>query len=115
MFVNSKYQNSPPMKKTLLLLALTIFSKLLVAQSFLDPAFADTGLIVTDFPNEEMKGNSEAIQPDGKIIIAGEVGDVNLGGGLLLLRYDENGLLDSSFAQNGALKYITPEHYIANY
>ena len=37
----------------------------------LDPTFGTGGLVITDFASSDDFGNSIAIQPDGKIIVAG--------------------------------------------
>ncbi|MUG95780.1 hypothetical protein F7734_26855 [Scytonema sp. UIC 10036] len=65
----------------------------------LDTSFGVSGKIITDFGNFS-SGYSIALQPDGKIVMAGSNND------FVLARYNTNGTLDTSFGSNG--KVITP-------
>ena len=49
------------------------------------------------------QGNSVAIQPDGKIIVAGVASILIPIGDFALVRYNADGSLDSSFGNNGKL------------
>ncbi len=54
-----------------------------------------------------------ALQPDGKIIVGGNVSDTttNNRGGFLLIRYLPNGTLDSTFGNNGMVKTYPQTYY----
>lgn len=62
----------------------------------LDPSFGSGGRVLTHgaFPN------ALALQPDGKIVVAGVVGPPS-GGGVALIRYNPDGSLDPSFGSGG--------------
>jgi uncharacterized delta-60 repeat protein len=64
----------------------------------LDPGFGSGGKVVTDFGHTE-EAFALALQPDGKIVVAG--GSVSIGGDLALARYDADGSLDASFGIGG--------------
>ena len=71
----------------------------------LDPEFGSAGRVLTDFDAEADFAEAVAIQPDGKIVVAGEV---RVGGrtpDFGLVRYNPDGRLDTSFAGDG--KQIT--------
>ena len=60
--------------------------------------------MITSFgPNTSADGASVAIQPDGKIVVAGTVEDFNNGftEGFGLARYNPNGSLDQGFGTAG--------------
>ncbi len=66
-----------------------------------DTTFGGTGIVVTDFGAEESTANL-VIQASGKIILAGTT--TNLGSSdFLLVRYNSDGSLDTSFGANGKL------------
>lgn len=71
----------------------------------LDPTFGNGGRVTTDFAGTHDLANAVAIQNDGKIIVAGSVGDGLGGYHFGLSRYNSDGSLDSSFGNNG--KVIT--------
>ena len=64
----------------------------------LDPTFGDAGKVVTTYPNGAA-ANEVAIQPDGKIVIAGWVG-----GRFAVARYLPGGTLDPAFGTDGLVK-----------
>jgi len=66
----------------------------------LDQTFGNGGKVITDFGNTDDFGNSLAIQTDGKIIVGGSAE-----ADFALVRYNSNGLLDSTFGVDG--KVIT--------
>lgn len=69
----------------------------------LDEQFGDGGLTVTDFTSSISElANAVVRQPDGKLVVAGEAleGPQNV---LAVARYHANGVLDSSFDQDGKL------------
>src|SRR5215213_5922834 len=65
----------------------------------LDPTFGTGGKVVTNFTNREDVGYPMAIQPDGKIVVAGTAGNAKFA----LARYTSDGSLDASFGGNGKL------------
>lgn len=64
----------------------------------LDSSFSDDGTEITDF-GERHDAEAVAIQPDGKIVVAGTSDSDN--GNFALARYNADGSLDSSFAGDG--------------
>jgi uncharacterized delta-60 repeat protein len=72
----------------------------------LDTSFNGTGKVITDFGSGRSRGLALAIQPDGKIVVAGN-SVVSPGyAGITVVRYDPDGGLDSSFGGTG--KVATP-------
>jgi uncharacterized delta-60 repeat protein len=69
----------------------------------LDPSFDGDGKVVTDFGGEAQGAWGVALQPDGKIVVAGWRGEQ--GGpanrGIAVARYLPNGSLDPSFSGDG--------------
>src|SRR3990172_6796608 len=60
-----------------------------------DPTFGNNGIVTTDFDNGSNDvGNDIALQPDGKIVVAGYGGQVS---GFALARYNSDGSLDTTF------------------
>jgi uncharacterized delta-60 repeat protein len=67
------------------------------ASGDLDPTFGEDGIVRTDLTPAEDHGFAVAIQPDGKILVAGEQG---LGGPnprFAVVRYETDGSIDPSF------------------
>ena len=62
----------------------------------LDNNFGSGGRVTTDFNDNNDEAYSVAVQPDGKIIVAG-----SSGGDFAVARYNSNGSLDSTFGNNG--------------
>jgi len=73
----------------------------------LDPTFGTSGVVLYNGPGNDIdNGQGVALQSDGKIIIVGE--SHNVSGGYsdsLLLRYNSNGTLDTTFGAGGAVFY----------
>ncbi|MCC6723958.1 MAG: hypothetical protein IT258_05570 [Saprospiraceae bacterium] len=69
----------------------------------LDPAFGNGGIVTNDFAVGVEGILSIAVQSDGKIVASGGtlVDDYNM----LMVRYNPDGSLDTSFADNGAWQY----------
>ncbi len=65
----------------------------------LDPEFGMNGIVTTDFFNNDDYAYDLAIQPDGKIILAGYV--YSYKADFALVRYNSNGSLDNSFGVGG--------------
>ncbi|HEY2727939.1 MAG TPA: hypothetical protein VGI61_12245, partial [Parafilimonas sp.] len=66
----------------------------------LDQSFGDAGLNKQNFANQQSL-RSVVLQKDGKIITCGGINLTLHTGGFLLKRYSANGLLDSTFGNNG--------------
>jgi uncharacterized delta-60 repeat protein len=65
----------------------------------LDNTFGGSGWVVTDFAKGDF-GYAVALQPDGKIILAGAI-LINDGGDFALARYNSDGSLDTGFDTDG--------------
>ena len=74
---------------------------LLASPGTLDPTFDGDGRVTTAFGNPRNEGHAVAIQPDGKILVAGFQGNSSFDGDFALARYNNNGSLDSSFDTDG--------------
>ena len=70
------------------------------ADGRLDPSFGSGGMVLTDF-GDSFSSNAEsvAIQPDGRIVVAG-----GGGGYFALARYSADGMLDTSFGRGGKVR-----------
>ena len=90
------------------------------ADGTLDTTFGIGGKVVTDFFGDEDRANAVALQPDGKIVVAGyetgqsfyKYGDVSFNAsgyfhGFALVRYLPNGQLDTTFGIGGKVTTIT--------
>ncbi|MBK8812729.1 MAG: VCBS repeat-containing protein [Acidobacteria bacterium] len=66
----------------------------------LDTSFNGTGIVITPVGNVSDQANSVLVQPDGKVVLAGTSG-VNGVGNFAMVRYNEDGTLDSSFGVGG--------------
>jgi uncharacterized delta-60 repeat protein len=62
----------------------------------LDPSFGQNGRVTTDFDDVGNGVNALVVQPDGKLVVAGESG-----GDFALARYNPDGSLDTSFSGDG--------------
>jgi uncharacterized delta-60 repeat protein len=68
----------------------------------LDASFGTGGTVTTDFAGFNDEASSVAVQPDGKIVVAGQAGPyVNRNFDFALARYNSNGTLDASFGTSG--------------
>lgn len=70
-------------------LSLTVMGSVLTA---LPAHAAGRGLVTTDFAGPVDRAEAVAVQPDGKIVVAGQVGRA-----MAVARYNPNGSLDSTF------------------
>jgi uncharacterized delta-60 repeat protein len=64
----------------------------------LDASFGDNGRVTTDFDDVANGINALAVQPNGKLVVAGESR-----GDFALARYDTDGSLDTSFSGDGVV------------
>ncbi|MQY30469.1 delta-60 repeat domain-containing protein [Nocardia aurantia] len=69
----------------------------------LDTGFGDGGRISTDLTGTDDRGNAVALQPDGRILVAGSTHDLVQGDNFLLVRYTADGRLDPTFGKAGAV------------
>lgn len=67
----------------------------------LDVSFDGDGKVVTDFGLNDQTVNALAIQPDGKIIAAGNASNYATGRNFIVARYNANGSLDATFDNDG--------------
>ncbi|HKQ14213.1 MAG TPA: hypothetical protein VJT80_12330 [Steroidobacteraceae bacterium] len=82
------------------------------ADGSLDASFGVDGLITTDIDNfTQEEARAVAVQPDGRIVVAGNIRDSRVVGGVLsdkffftLVRYNADGSLDTSFNGSGKLR-----------
>lgn len=65
-----------------------------------------TGIVLTNFTHGAV-ANEIAIQPDGKIVVCGTATDSSGDLVLILIRYNADGTIDSSFGSNGVVTYAT--------
>jgi uncharacterized delta-60 repeat protein len=70
------------------------------ADGSLDPTFGSGGKVTTSFENGE-GAVALGLQHDGKIVVAGNGFSAVTGGDFVLLRYNTDGSLDSSFGSGG--------------
>ena len=66
-----------------------------------DLTFSDDGVTRIGFPQGDAYGYGVAIQPDGKIVVVGEVDPNMTASNPAILRLNANGSLDKSFADHG--------------
>src|SRR5262245_63400360 len=67
------------------------------ASGDLDTTFGGDGIVRTDITNAEEDGFAVTIQPDGKIVVAGESGIGGRNPRFAIVRYETDGSLDASF------------------
>jgi uncharacterized delta-60 repeat protein len=70
----------------------------------LDKSFNNKGYVIYDYKNKDDKAYSIAIDNQNRILVAGYVNN-NRDDDVILLRYNENGSLDKSFANKGVFVY----------
>jgi uncharacterized delta-60 repeat protein len=70
------------------------------AEGAADASFGGDGTVLTTFEGTSARVTEVAVQPDGKIVAAGRIDTTNAD--VLLVRYMEDGSLDTSFAGDGS-------------
>jgi uncharacterized delta-60 repeat protein len=68
-----------------------------------DPGFGTGGIVTTDVLGAGDQANAVAVQPDGKIVVAGFATRAGIDGDFALVRYNADGSLDASFGANGVV------------
>jgi uncharacterized delta-60 repeat protein len=81
----------------LIILSLSITAR--SAPGDLDTSFGTGGKVITDVNNQRNEARKAVIQSDGKIIVGGGISGTNTD--FLLVRYNTNGSLDSTFGSGG--------------
>ena len=74
------------------------------ADGSLDTTFGNSGIVTTDFGGQVDQANAVAVQPDGKIVVAGlaaRTGPFGADNDVALVRYLADGTLDTSFGGDG--------------
>ncbi len=80
------------------------------ADGSLDSGFGVNGKQTTSFQtNSDESANAVALQPDGKIVVAGYTKILGQGTDFVVARYNPNGSPDGSFDGDGKAVIITPE------
>jgi len=69
----------------------------------LDPGFGIAGKVVTQIGTRSDAAAAIALQPDGKIVVAGSSDQIATGLDFLVLRYNTNGSLDAGFGNGGTV------------
>jgi uncharacterized delta-60 repeat protein len=87
-----------------LILVFAGVSPALAADGSLDPTFGNGGIVTTDFGGTVDFGNSVALQPDGKIVMAGYTASGGSGFTFALARYNSDGSLDLTFDGDGKVE-----------
>jgi len=67
----------------------------------LDSGFGSEGKAVADFGSQAAQAHATALQPDGKIVLAGTVRDPAQGDNFALVRYSADGKQDTGFGDGG--------------
>jgi uncharacterized delta-60 repeat protein len=66
----------------------------------LDTGFGEAGMVITDWGGQEIP-SAVVLQPDGNILVAGEVTMYGHGYSFILARYNPDGSLDTDFGYDG--------------
>ena len=71
------------------------------ADGVLDPSFGENGKVITDINGSSDDDVQSIIFQGDKIVVAGSANNPNTGSDFALARYTADGILDSSFGENG--------------
>jgi uncharacterized delta-60 repeat protein len=102
-----RFENLPPAlwQIRIAVLAILLFSNSIFAAGILDPTFGNGGKVNFRFqPNSNDAVTSAALQPDGKIVLAGQTSYVRNGSNVTELsvsRLNADGSLDTTFGTGG--------------
>jgi uncharacterized delta-60 repeat protein len=76
------------------------------ANGTLDSTFGTNGSVVADFSPRDDYGQAMTLQADGKILVSGSITDtVTYFSTPVVVRFNENGIIDNSFGTNGIASY----------
>ena len=70
------------------------------ADGDLDATFDGDGVVITDY-NRSDTTSAIAVQPDGKVVVAGYTYNTSNGAVIIVMRYNLDGSLDNTFGTNG--------------
>jgi uncharacterized delta-60 repeat protein len=73
----------------------------LAADGDLDTTFGGDGIVTTNLTERADSANAVAVQPDGKIVVAGEAAAGTTNSRYALARYNTDGTLDTTFGGDG--------------
>ncbi|MBI2721372.1 MAG: T9SS type A sorting domain-containing protein [Bacteroidetes bacterium] len=73
----------------------------------LDSTFGNNGIVFTSFGSDNDRANSAVLLNDGKILVCGSAENASMYNELLLLRYNSNGTLDTTFNGTGYVKGLS--------
>jgi len=73
------------------------------AAGALDATFSGDGFAVLDIGGVDNRANALVLQPDGKVVIAGQTGNAAVDSDFLLARFTTTGTLDAGFGTNGTV------------
>ncbi|MDQ3198059.1 MAG: delta-60 repeat domain-containing protein [Verrucomicrobiota bacterium] len=88
----------------ILLSAVALPNQAQAAPGDLDLTFSTDGKVTTDFSGDSDIGNAVAVQPDGKIVLAGFTRGDTATDDFALARYNVDGSLDSTFGTGGKVE-----------
>jgi len=71
------------------------------ADGTLDTTFGTGGMVVTDLGSQSDGAYAVAVQPDGKIVVAGQTDSPSTSTDFAVVRYNSDGSLDSGFGSSG--------------
>ena len=75
-----------------------------------DPSFSGDGVATIRFPQGDAFGYGVAVQPDGKIVVVGEVDPTGVVSNPAVIRLNPNGTLDKTFGNKGRKMLKVPDH-----
>lgn len=78
------------------------------ADGTLDTSWDGDGYTMTNVPGANDLASSASIQPDGKVLVCGSMGPINSFEGMVVIRYNADGSLDTGFNSTGIWTYTTP-------
>jgi uncharacterized delta-60 repeat protein len=78
-----------------------------------DTSFSGDGAATFRFPQGNASGYGVAVQPDGKIVMVGEVDPANEVSNPAVIRVNPNGTLDKTFGDKGRKVLKVPDHVAA--
>ncbi|HEV7330216.1 MAG TPA: MopE-related protein [Flavisolibacter sp.] len=91
------------MAKLYFALCLIVSSTIAFSQYNLDYSFGNNGKVVANLPTYD-EGRSGVLQPDGKIIVAGNISPLNSSQDFAMMRFNADGTPDINFGTNGVVK-----------